>query len=115
MFFFCFLGPNWQHMEIPRLGVESELQLPAYAIATATWDPSRVSDLHHSSLQCWLLNPLSEAKNGTHILVDTSRVLNPLNPSGNSTQWVFKANILAQNGHRMVRESLLIGVPSSLN
>ena len=23
--FFVFLGPNWQHMEVPRLGVESEL------------------------------------------------------------------------------------------
>ena len=26
-------------MEVPRLGAESELQLPAYAIATATPDP----------------------------------------------------------------------------
>ena len=24
-------------MEVPRLGVELELQLPAYTIATATW------------------------------------------------------------------------------
>ena len=38
-FFFSFLlGPHWWHMEVPRLGVESELQLPAYA--TATRDPS---------------------------------------------------------------------------
>ena len=28
------------HMEIPRLGIESELQLLACAIAIATWDPS---------------------------------------------------------------------------
>ena len=27
--FFCFLGPNLRHMEVPRLGVKSELQLPA--------------------------------------------------------------------------------------
>ena len=27
-------------MEVSRLGVESELQLPAYAAATATSDPS---------------------------------------------------------------------------
>ena len=27
--FFCFLGPHPRHMEVPRLGVESELQLPA--------------------------------------------------------------------------------------
>ena len=34
-----FLGPHLQHMEVPRLGVKSELQLPAYASATAMLDP----------------------------------------------------------------------------
>ena len=29
---------------------------------TATPDPSRVCDLHHSSGQCQILNPLSEAR-----------------------------------------------------
>ena len=33
---FCLLGPHQWHMEVPRLGVELELQLPAYATATAT-------------------------------------------------------------------------------
>ena len=28
-FFFCFLGPHLWHMEIPKRGVESELQFPA--------------------------------------------------------------------------------------
>ena len=27
-------------MEVPRLGVESELQLPAYTTAIAMWDPA---------------------------------------------------------------------------
>ena len=49
VFFFYFLGPHPQHMEVPRLGVESELQLPAYTTVTATQDPSCVCDLHHSS------------------------------------------------------------------
>ena len=31
-------------MEVLRLGVESELKLLAYRIATATWDPSLVYD-----------------------------------------------------------------------
>ena len=35
------------HTEVPRLGVKSELQLPA--TATAMRNPSRVCDLHHSS------------------------------------------------------------------
>ena len=44
--FFCFfLGPHLRHMEVPRLGVESELQLPAYATVPATGDPSHVCDL----------------------------------------------------------------------
>ena len=58
-----FLGPNLQHMEVPRLGVESELQLPAYARATATWDLSHLCDLHHSSWQHWIVNPLNKARN----------------------------------------------------
>ena len=46
--FFVFLGPLPWHMEIPRLGVQSELKPPAYTTATATPDLSRVCDLHHS-------------------------------------------------------------------
>ena len=41
-FFFSllfFLGLHLQHMEIPRPGVESELQLLAYTTATAMPDP----------------------------------------------------------------------------
>ena len=45
-FFSCFLGPHPQHMEIPRLGVESELQLLAYTTAIATWDLSCICSLH---------------------------------------------------------------------
>ena len=40
LIFFSFLVPYLWQMEVPRLGVESELQLPATAIATATPDPS---------------------------------------------------------------------------
>ena len=59
-------------MEVPRLGAESELQLTAYTTAKATQDPSRVCNLQHSSRQCLILNPLSEAKDQTCILMDTS-------------------------------------------
>ena len=61
-FFFYFLGLNLRHMEVPRLGVELELQLPAYTTATAKQDPSHICNLHHSSWQCWILNPLNEAR-----------------------------------------------------
>ena len=36
LFYFCFLGPHLKHMQVPRPGVESELQLPTYTTATAT-------------------------------------------------------------------------------
>ena len=51
--FFFFLGPHPWYIEVPRLGVELELQLqlPAYMAATAMWDPSHMYDLHHSSEQ----------------------------------------------------------------
>ena len=49
---FCFLGPHLRHTEVPRLGVQSELQLPAYTTARAMQDLSHVCDLHLSSWQC---------------------------------------------------------------
>ena len=49
-------------MEFPKLRVKWELQLLAYATATVTWDPSCVIDLHYSSVQCQILNPLSKAR-----------------------------------------------------
>ena len=45
-----------------RLGVESELQLPTYATATEMPDMSLTCDLHHSLQQCWILDPLSKAR-----------------------------------------------------
>ena len=50
------------HVEVPGLGTESELQLPTYTTATAMPDPSWVCELHHSSWQHWILNPLIEAR-----------------------------------------------------
>ena len=61
-FFFLVLGPHRWHMEVPRLRVQLEPQLPAYIIATAMPDPSHVCDPHYSSWQRRILNPLSEAR-----------------------------------------------------
>ena len=66
------------------IGVKTEPQLLAYTTATATRDLSCIWDLHHSLRQRWILNPLSEARNQTSILMDTSWVHNPLSHSGNS-------------------------------
>ena len=64
-FFFFFLGPLLWYMEGSRLGDEPELQLLASATATAMWDPSCICDLHHSSWRYQILNPLSEARDGS--------------------------------------------------
>ena len=73
-FFFGFLGLHTRHMEVPRWGVELDLQLPASTTATATWDPSLLCDLHHSLQQHWILNSLSKTRDRTCVLMDTSRI-----------------------------------------
>jgi len=73
-FFFSFLGLHPRHMKDPRLGVQSERQLSAYTTATAMRDLSRVCNLHHSSWQHRILNPLNEARDRTCNLMDTSQI-----------------------------------------
>ena len=64
-----------RHMEVPRLGGESELWLLVYTTATATPDASHVCDPHHSSRQRRILHPLSEARDQTCILMDAPQML----------------------------------------
>ena len=61
-------GTCWKNLEL-------ELQLLAYTTATATWDPSHICDLHCSSWQHRILNPLSKSRDQTRILMDTSWAL----------------------------------------
>ena len=60
IYLFWFLGPHLWYMEVPRLGVESELQLPAFT--TATEDPSHVCTTDQNSWQCLILNPRSKVR-----------------------------------------------------
>ena len=73
-FFFFFLGLLLQHMQVPKLGIKSELQLLAYARATAMQDWSHICNLNHSSQQCCITGLLSETRDITHILTDTSQI-----------------------------------------
>ena len=86
----CLLGPHLQHMEAPRLGVKSELQLPASTTATVMPDLSHLCDLHHSSQQHRLLNPLSGARGGTHNFMDTGQVLYHWATIGTPKYWFSK-------------------------
>ena len=75
LIFFCFvLGPYLQHMEVPRLGVESELRLQVYTTATANGDLSHICNLHHSSQQHGVLNPLRGGQRWNLVLMDTSQI-----------------------------------------
>ena len=76
-------------MEIPRLGVESELQLPAYA--TATPDLSCIFDLYHSTWYCWILNPLSGARDQTLALWI------PVGFVTAEPQWELPSNLIYSN------------------
>ena len=60
----------------------------AYTTATAKQDPSHVCDLHHSSRQPWILNSLSEARDQTHVLMNTS--------------WVVSAEPLWEIPHKII-------------
>ena len=85
---FCLiLGLHLWHMEVPRLRVESELQLPSYASATAMPDLSCVWDLYHSLRQCQILNSWRETRDQTHILMHTSQVCKLLSHNGNSLNY----------------------------
>ena len=90
---FVFSGPHLQHMEFFRLGVESELQLLAYATATVTQDPSHICDLQCRLQQRQILSPLGKARDQTLIFMDTSQVLNLLSHNGNSLNKIVRIKI----------------------
>ena len=56
-------------------GGQLELELLAYTTATAMPDQNCVCDLHHSSRQHWILNPLNEARDRTCNLMVPSQIL----------------------------------------
>ena len=72
--FFLFLGLHPQHMEAPRLGVKSELQLVAYTTATAMPDPKPCQQPTPQLTAAPILNPLCQARDQTCIVMDTSQI-----------------------------------------
>ena len=60
-FFFC-LFCLFRATPVAYGGSQAGGLIGAYTTATAMPDPSRLCDLHHSSWQCWILDPLSKAR-----------------------------------------------------
>ena len=89
---FFFLGSHLRHMEV--LGVESELQPLVYTTATVTQDPSHVCNIHHSSQQCRIFNPRSEARDQICILMGPSEFLLTTEPQRERQKFILKYQLL---------------------
>ena len=88
-FFFClFRAALVAHGDSQARGLIGAV-LPTYARATAMPDQSHVCDLHHSSQQHWILNPLSKARDQTQDLMDTRWVHYHRATTGTPFWWVF--------------------------
>ena len=92
LFYVLLFEPHSQHMEVPRLGVEWELQLPTYATATAARDPNCVFELHHISGQQGIPDPPSKGRDWIHILMDTSQTRFCCATGGSPWVWHFKTS-----------------------
>ena len=82
--FFLFLWPYLQRMEDPRPGVERKMQLQADTTSLTATDPSHICNLCCNFQQHHILNPLSKARDQTHILTETVLGPNTLSHNGNS-------------------------------
>ena len=82
-FFFFSLETHLWHMEVAWLGAESELQLPSTPQPQQCRMRATSSTYTKAHGNAWSFNPLSEARDQTHVLMDTSWAPNPLGHSGN--------------------------------
>ena len=86
--FLCFLL-LWLHLYQARDQIRG-------ATDTAMPDLSSVCDLHHSSWQCQIFNPLSEARDQTHVLMDTSQIHFCCTTMGIPSIQFFKTSVYVQ-------------------
>ena len=78
--------------------------------ATAVPDLSRICDLHHSSRQRQILNPLSEARDQTHNLTVPSQNFFLLQHDGNSHKSVLWEFLMPPSIDMVLKDSDLIAV-----
>ena len=89
-FLFCFRPAPVAHGSSQARGLNLSYSCPPTLQPQQTRDPSCICDLCCSSRRCRIFNPLSEARDRTHILMDTGRVCNLLSHNGNSCKLYFK-------------------------
>ena len=111
--FLRILGLHSWRMEVPRLGVESELWLLVTVTATVMQHLSHICDLQHSSQQWQISDPLREAMDGNYILMDTSWILFCCTRKGTPkllSSYSFSFNFTLSGGHKVI----LLEIPFSL-
>ena len=86
---FSFFRPHLWHMKVPRLRSNQSCNCWPRPQSRPCQIQAKVCDLGHSSRQCQIFNLLGEAREQTHILMDTSWVLKPLSHDENSWSPVF--------------------------
>ena len=79
LFYFLLLGPHLQHMEVPRQVVESEMHLEPVPQPQHCWIRA-----------AFVTRSVSEAREQTCILMDTSQVFNPLSHNRTSKMSILK-------------------------
>ena len=80
--FFFFLGIYPQQYGGSHARGPIRATAPSLCHTIATPDLSHVCNVSHSLQQRWILNPLSKARDWTHIIMDTSQDLNPMSHNG---------------------------------
>ena len=97
------------HVEVPRLQVESELLLEPMPQP----DASCICDLYRSLQQCQILNPLSEARDGTCNFTGLYQVLDPLNHNGDFKREIFYSSYFYYYKIMFSQDTSLIGASLS--
>ena len=123
-FFFLFKAPPMAYG-----GSQARGQIEAVATGLrhshiATSDPSQICNLHNSSRQCRILNPLREARDQTDVLMDwmligfVNRWARTGTPCLLLNSWFFRAVLgLQENGeedreHSLPRPAYMYSLPS---
>ena len=91
-FFFCvcvFLGPPAAYGDSQARGLIGAIAASQSQSHSNAGSKLLVCDLHHGSWQCWILNPMSKARDGTRNVMVPSQLRLPMSHDGNSSGSFF--------------------------